>query len=198
VQFVADIAAEQGQTSFSGEISRIKAAAPDSLFVYLNEEESARALRQIKEAGLDKQMRLIGSTTLMNVDVIRLAKDAVNGVEGFIGETYAAPALRALNDRYVAQYKELPDHNFFKAYMGMMTVKAVVDETKSFDQQKFRDKLHNSTLCVKDHPEILMDVRYLENGDIERPGFVVKVVAQQHTIVNALAPLHPEWFSKCR
>jgi branched-chain amino acid transport system substrate-binding protein len=198
VQFVADIAAEQGQTSFSGEISRIKAAAPDSLFVYLNEEESARALRQIKEAGLDKQMRLIGSTTLMNVDVIRLAKDAVNGVEGFIGETYAAPALRALNDRYVAQYKELPDHNFFKAYMGMMTVKAVVDETKSFDQQKFRDKLHNSTLCVKDHPEILMDVRYLENGDIERPGFVVKVVDQQHTIVNALAPLHPEWFSKCR
>jgi branched-chain amino acid transport system substrate-binding protein len=198
VQFVADIAAEQGQTSFSGEISRIKAAAPDSLFVYLNEEESARALRQIKEAGLDKQMRLIGSTTLMNVDVIRLAKDAVNGVEGFIGETYAAPALKALNDRYVAQYKELPDHNFFKAYMGMMTVKAVVDETKSFDQQTFRDKLHNNTLCVKDHPEILMDVHYLENGDIERPGFVVKVVDQQHTIVNTLAPLHPEWFSKCK
>ncbi len=198
VQFVADIAAEQGQTSFSGEISRIKTAAPDSLFVYLNEEESARALRQIKEAGLDKQMRLIGSTTLMNVDVIRLAKDAVNGVEGFIGETYAAPALKALNDRYVAQYKELPDHNFFKAYMGMMTVKAVADETKSFDQKKFSDKLHNSTLCVKEHPEILMDVHYLENGDLERPGFVVKVVEQQHTIVNTLTPLHPEWFAKCK
>jgi branched-chain amino acid transport system substrate-binding protein len=198
VQFVADIAAEQGQTSFSGEISRIKAGGPDSLFVYLNEEESARALRQIKEAGLDKQMRLIGSTTLMNVDVIRLAKDAVNGVEGFIGETYAAPAYKALNDRYVGQFKELPDHNFFKAYMGMMTVKAVVDETKSFDQQKFRDKLHNNTLCVKDHPEILMDVHYLENGDLERPGFVVKVVNQEHTIVNALTPLHPEWFSKCK
>ena len=95
VQFVADIATEQGQTSFSGEISRIKASTPDTLFVYMNEEESARALRQIKEAGLDRQMRLIGSTTLMNVDVIRLAKDAVNGVEGFIGETYAAPASQA-------------------------------------------------------------------------------------------------------
>jgi branched-chain amino acid transport system substrate-binding protein len=198
VEFVADIATEQGQTSFSGEISRVKASAPDSLFVYMNEEESARALRQIKEAGLDKQMRLIGSTTLMNVDVIRLAKDAVNGVEGFIGETYAAPAFKSLNDRYVEQFKELPDHNFFKAYMGMMTVKAVADETKSFDQQKFRDKLHNNTLCVKDHPEILMDVHYLENGDLERPGFVVKVVDQKHTIVNALTPLRPEWFSKCK
>ncbi len=153
VQFVADIASEQGQTSFSGEISRIKAGAPDSLFIYLNEEESARALRQIKEAGLDKQMRLIGSTTLMTVDVIRLAKDAVDGVMGFIGETYAAPALKALNGRYVAQYKELPDHNFFKAYMGMMIVKAVADETKSLDQKKFIDTLHNNTLCVKDHPE---------------------------------------------
>jgi branched-chain amino acid transport system substrate-binding protein len=198
VQFVADIATEQGQTSFSGEISRIKASTPDTLFVYMNEEESARALRQIKEAGLDRQMRLIGSTTLMNVDVIRLAKDAVNGVEGFIGETYAAPALKPLTDRYVEQFKELPDHNFFKAYMGMMTVKAAVEETKSLDQQKLKDKLHDNTLCVKDHPEILMDVHYSANGDLERPGFVVKVVDEKHTIVNTLAPLHPEWFTGCK
>ena len=198
VQFVADIATEQGQTSFSGEISRIKAAAPDTLFVYMNEEESARALRQIKEAGLDKQMRLIGSSTLMNVDVIRLAKDAVNGVEGFLGESYAAPPLKPLNDRYVAQFKELPDHNFFKAYMAVMVVKAAADETKSLDQQKFRDKLHDNTLCVKDHPEILMDVHYSANGDIERQGYIVKVVDEKQTIVNTLAPLHPEWFAKCK
>jgi len=198
VQIVADIATEQGQTSFSGEISRIKAATPDTLFVYMNEEESARALRQIKEAGLEKQMRLIGSSTLMNVDVIRLAKDAVNGVEGFLGETYAAPPLKPLTDRYVAQFKELPDHNFFKSYMGMMAVKATVDETKSFDQQKFREKLHDNTLCVKDHPEILMDVHYSANGDLERQGFIVKVVDEKHAIVNALPPLHPEWFAKCK
>jgi branched-chain amino acid transport system substrate-binding protein len=198
VQFVADIAAEQGQTSFSGEISRIKAAAPDTLFVYMNEEESARALRQIKEAGLEKQMRLIGSTTLMNVDVIRLAKDAVNGVEGYLGETYAAPPLKPLTDRYVGQFKELPDHNFFKAYMGMMTVKAVVNETKSFDQQKFRDKLHKNTLCVKNHPGILMDIYYYENGNIDRQGYLVKVVDEKQTIVNTLPPLHPEWFTQCK
>ena len=198
VQIVADIATEQGQTSFSGEISRIKAATPDTLFVYMNEEESARALRQIKEAGLEKQMRLIGSSTLMNVDVIRLAKEAVNGVEGFLGETYAAPPLKPLTDRYVAQFKELPDHNFFKAYTGVMVVKAAVDETKSLDQQKFRDKLHDNTLCVKDHPEILMDVHYSANGDIERQGYIVKVVDEKHTIVNTLSPLHPEWFAKCK
>ncbi len=198
VQFVADLATEQGQTSFSGEISRIKAATPDTLFVYMNEEESARALRQIKEAGLDQQVRLIGSSTLMNVDVIRLAKDAVNGVEGFLGETYAAPPLGALADRYVAQFKELPDHNFFKAYMATMIVKAVVDETKSFDQQKFRDALHDNTLCAREHPEILMDAHYGANGDLERQGFVVKVVNEKHTIVSALPPLHPEWFTRCK
>ena len=197
VQFVANTATEQGQTSFSGEISRIKASAADTLFVYMNEEESARALRQIKEAGLDKQMRLMGSTTLMNVDAIRLAKDAVNGVEGYVGESYAAPPLKPLADRYVAQFKEFPDHNFFKAYMGMMTVKAVADETKSFDQQKFRDKLHNNTLCVKNHPGILMDVHYYENGNIDRQGYLVKVADEKQTIGNTLPPLHPEWFTQC-
>jgi hypothetical protein len=51
---------------------------------------------------------------------------------------------------------------------------------------------------VKDHPEILMDVHYSANGDLERPGFVVKVVDEKHTIVNTLAPLHPEWFTGCK
>jgi branched-chain amino acid transport system substrate-binding protein len=80
----------------------------------------------------------------------------------------------------------------------MMTVKAAMEETKSLDQQKFKDKLHDNTFCVKDHPEILMDVHYSANGDLERQGFVVKVVDEKQTIVNTLPPLHPEWFTGCK
>jgi branched-chain amino acid transport system substrate-binding protein len=198
VQFVADIATEQGQSSFSGEISRVKPSGADTLFIYMNEEESARLLRQIKEAGLDKQVRLVGHNTLMNVDTIRLAKDAVNGVEGYIGETYAAVLLKPLTDRYVAQYNELPDHNLFKSYMGMQIVKAAVDENKSFDQQKLKERLHNNTLCAKDHPGIILDVHYDENNDIDKQTYIVKVVNEKHTVTDVLPPLHPEWFTNCK
>jgi hypothetical protein len=41
--------------------------------------------------------------------------------------------VKALADRYASQYKEVPDDNFFKAYIGKVTIKAVVDETKPLD-----------------------------------------------------------------
>jgi hypothetical protein len=50
--------------------------------------------------------------------------------------------------------------------MGTMAVKATEDETKSFDHQKCWEKLHDNTLCVKDHPENMMDVQYSTNGDL--------------------------------
>jgi branched-chain amino acid transport system substrate-binding protein len=198
IQIVAKIATEQGQTSFSGEIARIKPSGADTVDIYMNEEESARLLRQLKEAGVDKQVRLVGQNTLMTPDTIRLAKDAVNGVEGYVGETYAAAPLKALAARYVAQYKEDPDHNFFKAYIGMMTVKAVVDKTKSLDQQKFRDNIHNSTFCVKNNPGILMDLHYDEYSDLDRQAYIVKVVNEKHQVTTELPPTHPEWFTQCK
>ena len=50
--------------------------------------------------------------------------------------------------------------------MGMMAVKATVDETKSFEHQKSWEKVHNGTLCVKDHSEKGMDVHYSANGNL--------------------------------
>ena len=46
--------------------------------------------------------------------------------------------LKAVADRYQAKYQELPDHNFYKAYISMSLIKAVVEQNKSFDQQQFR------------------------------------------------------------
>jgi branched-chain amino acid transport system substrate-binding protein len=198
VKVVADIATEIGQTNFVGELARVQASGADTLFIYQHEEENGRILPQIKEMGLDKSMRIVGQVTLLTSDVIRLAKEASNGIQGQAELTPVAPPLKPVGDRYEKKYRELPDHNFYKGYTGTYVVKAVVDEIKSFDQQKFRDYLHNRTLCVKDHPGLLMDIHYDENGDIDREGFLIKVENQKHVVIGTLGPLHPEWFDKCR
>ena len=197
VKIVADIATEAGQTSFAGELSRVKASGADTLFLYMHEEESGRILPQIKEMGLEKSMRIVGHTTLMSEDTLRLAKESANGVVGHMGEVAVAPPLRATAARYEQKYKEIPDHSFYKSYIGTMVVKAAVEEIKSFDQQKLRDYLHNRTLCVKDHPEILMDIHFDENGDIDRDSFLVKIENQKQVLSTILPPLHPEWFVQC-
>jgi branched-chain amino acid transport system substrate-binding protein len=198
VEFVTDIATEMTQTDFTGELARVKTSGADTLFIFQHEDANARILPQVREMGLDKLMRIVGHVTLLTEDVIKLAKESANGIQGHVGESPYAPPLKPIGDKYLNKYRELPDHNFFQAYIGTYVVKAVAEETGGFDQQKFRDYLHNRTLCVKDHPGIRMDLYYDDKGDIDRDSFLVTVQNQKHVITGTLGPLNPEKFQKCK
>ena len=77
IKVVADISTDPGQLDFSGAVLKAKQANADALFVYTNEEESARALRELRKQGYDKP--IVGETTLTSQKVIELAGDAANG-----------------------------------------------------------------------------------------------------------------------
>ena len=68
---------------------KAKQTNADALFVYTNEEESARALRELRKQGYDKP--IIGETTLTGQKVIELAGDAANGAVAHVGLTADAP-----------------------------------------------------------------------------------------------------------
>lgn len=194
VELVSDIPTEPGQMDFTGELARAKSTDADTLFIYCHEEESGRMLPAIREMGVDKKMRIVGHTTLLTADTIRLAGKAADGVQGHVGLSPVAPPLKALADKYIAKYNEGPDHNFFKAYISTYVVKALVEEIGAFDQQKLRDKLHNHTLYVKDHPNIMMDIYYDEKGDIDRESFLVEIQDGKHVITKTIPPLEPARF----
>src|SRR3974390_859930 len=46
IRVVADVSTESGQADFSADVVKLKGAPADAIFVYLNEEESARFLRE--------------------------------------------------------------------------------------------------------------------------------------------------------
>jgi len=52
IKVAADQSTEAGQADFAADVSKIKAANPDAVFVYLNEEESARILKELKRQGV--------------------------------------------------------------------------------------------------------------------------------------------------
>ena len=68
---------------------KAKQANADALFVYTNEEESARALRELRKQGYDKP--IVGETVLTSQKVIELAGDAANGAVAHVGLTADAP-----------------------------------------------------------------------------------------------------------
>ena len=99
IKVAADISTDPGQVDFSAAVLKAKQSNADALFVYTNEEESARALRELKKQGYDKP--IIGETTLTGQKVIELAGDAANGAVAHVGLTVDAPqpAIKAFDER---------------------------------------------------------------------------------------------------
>ena len=190
IKVVADQSTEAGQSDFAADVAKIKAASPDAVFIYLNEEESARILKEIKRQGVTAP--LIGETTLVGQKVIELAGDAANGARGHVGLTTDAPVelIKQFRDKFVKKYNYVPDHNGIKGYLAVYMVKATTDKMGKVDSKAFANTLHGLTIKASEEPGILMDVTFDENGDIDRQGFMVEVVDGKQVVKQVLPKLH--------
>ena len=183
---VADLSTEAGQADFAADVGKIKAANPDAVFVYLNEEESARILKELKRQGVTAP--LMGETTLIGQKVIELAGDAANGARGHVGLTTDAPVdlIKAFRDKFAKKYNYVPDHNGLKGYLAVYMVKATTEKMGKVDSKAFADTLHGLTIKASDEPGILMDVAFNETGDIDRQSFLVEVVEGKQVVKQVL------------
>jgi branched-chain amino acid transport system substrate-binding protein len=188
LKVVADVSTDPGQVDFSGPVLKVKQSNADALFIYTNEEESARALRELRKQGYDKP--IVGESTLTNEKVVELAGDAANGVVAHVGLTADAPnpTVQAFVKKYEAEYKSRPDHNAMKGYTGMWAAKAIQDKVGKLDQKAFAKAMHGAVISAKDYPGVLFDVRYDDKGDLDRESFIVKVVNGRSQVVETLKP----------
>src|SRR5436309_228484 len=191
IKVVADISTDPGQVDFSAAVLKVKQSNADAVFVYTNEEESARALRELKKQGYDKPV--IGETTLTGQKVIELAGDAANGAVAHVGLTVDAPqpAIKAFDEKFQKDYKYKSDHNGMKGYSAMYVVKAITEKNKKFDPKEFAKALHGAKTSAKDVPGVLLDVHFDDNGDLDRESFLVKVVNGKQVVTATLPPVSP-------
>ena len=189
IKVLADISTDPGQVDFSGAALKAKQANADALFVYTNEEEAARALRELRKQGYDKP--IVGETVLTSQKVIELAGDAANGAVAHVGLTADAPdpGIRAFASKFQKEYNYKPDHNGLKGYTGMYIVKAVTEKVGKFDPKAFADVMHSVRLSAKEYPGILMDVTFDKNGDLDRESFMTKVVDGKQEVIATLPSL---------
>jgi len=191
IKIVADISTDQGQLDFSGAVLKAKQANADALFVYSNEEESARALRELRKQGYDKP--IVGETVLTSQKVIELAGEAANGAVAHVGLTADAPspAIAAFASKFQKEYNYKPDHNGLKGYTAMYIVKAVTEKNGKVDPKALANAMHGIKLSAKEYPGILMDVSFDKNGDLDRESFMTKAVngkQEVFTVLPAVAP----------
>lgn len=184
------LSTESGQVDFSAPVLKVKQSGSDAVFVYSNEEESARALRELRKQGYTKPV--IGETVLTSQKVIELAGDAANGAVAHVGLTADAPQplIQKFNAAFQAEYKSKSDHNGLKGYSGMYIVKAVTEKIGKFDSKAFAAAMKGITLSTKDHPGILLDVSFDQHGDLDRDSYMTKAEGGKQVVSAILPPVN--------
>jgi len=189
VKVGADISTDPGQVDFSSAVLKAKQSNADALFVYTNEEESARALRELRKQGYSKPV--VGETTLTSQKVIELAGEAANGAVAHVGLTADAPlpTIKAFDAAFQREYRTKSDHNGLKGYSGIYFVKVITERIGKFDGKAFAAAMKGAKITVKDNPGVLMDVTFDQNGDLDRESFLTKVVDGKQVVVETLPAL---------
>lgn len=189
IKVVADQSSEAGQADFAADVVKLKAANADAIFVYTNEEESARFLIEAKKQGLNKP--LIGETTLLGQKVIDLAKEAANGVKGHVGLTTDAPipAVQEFGKKFQAKFNYTSDHNGIKGYIAPYMIKAAAEKAGKLDAKAIAAALHGLTVTPDKVPGILMEATWDDTGEIDRISFLAEVKDGKQVITQTLPKL---------
>jgi len=188
-RIVGEVATDQGQIDFSAAVIKARQANADAVFVYLTEEESARALKELRKQGWSKP--IIGETVLVSQKVIELAGEAANGVTGHVGLTVDAPNPEMLKfkAKFYQAYKYIPDHNGIKSYMGVYTLKAAIEKAGKLDRVAVAKAMKGLEVKAAKYPGVIMDVSFDDKGDLDRESFLVEVKDGRQVVVATLPPL---------
>lgn len=191
IKVAVDVATEQGQADFAADAIKVKNSNADAVFVYLNEEESARFLRAAKQQGITKPM--VGETTLLGSKVIELAGDAANGVKGHVGLSIDAPipAFQEFGKKFQAKYNYVSDHNGLKGYMAVYMIKWATEKQKKFDKKGVADTLRGATIKPSEEPGIMIETTVEQNGDLDRESFLAEVKDGKQVITATLPKIKP-------
>ena len=189
IKIAADVSTESGQVDFAADVVKMKASNADVMFIYTNEEECARVLRELRKQGV--KTPIIGETNVISQKVIELAGDTANGVKGHVGLTADAPikAVEEFRDKFQKRFKYLPDHNGIKGYTAVYAVKYATEKLGRFDRKALAKLMHGLTITPKEEPGILIETTWDAHGDIDRISFLVEVVNGKQKVVQILPKL---------
>jgi branched-chain amino acid transport system substrate-binding protein len=186
---ILDISTEPQQADFTPELTKVRSSGATHVVIYSHEEENARFMIQLRKMAL--AVEPVGETTLCTQTTITPGGTAVNGAKCHVGlvATAPQPAMVDFGRRFQEKFGRVPDHNAYKAYVGVHMLKAAVQRVGSWDQAKVRACLHGNLFTTAEEPGLLMDVWVNEKGSVDRESFIVEVKDQKPIVAKTVPML---------
>lgn len=134
-----------GDVDFRPQLSKIKEANPEVLFMPYFFKEVALSANQARELGIDAV--LMGGDGWPSEVLIEMAKEAIEGSYVVNHLDFADPDVQDFKDAYTATYNLPVELNGYLAYDAVRVLEKAIQDAGSFDPVAIRDAL--KTVSVK-------------------------------------------------
>jgi branched-chain amino acid transport system substrate-binding protein len=161
-----------GDTDFKAQLTKVKAADPQLIFLSGYYPEGSKIAQQASELGIDVQ--LLGSDGYASDELPKLGKAAVEGmlVSTFFDYTNDDPKVQAFVEAYKAKYEGAnPDWFAANAYDVTMLAAAAAEKAGSNDRTAINEALAD----IGTYEGISGPITFDENGDVVKPLSIVIV-----------------------
>jgi len=141
VTIVAEEYFDAGTTDFTPQLSKIKAANPDVIFVVANIRDAANILKQAHEIGLYKQFSMLGGVT--SEEFLQLAGDDAIGLVhvSYFEPTSKRPAAQEFVQKFVQKWNRMPAMYAAGVWDAFMTLKYGVEKAGTWDVDKVAEAI---------------------------------------------------------
>jgi len=184
-QIVAEESYSEGDIEFKAQLTAIKAAEPQAVFVPGYYTECALIARQARELGL--QATLLGGDGWDSPKTIEIGGSAVEGT--YFSNHYSAEEDRPEVKQFIADYKnryggKVPDAMAVLGYDSMNMMADAIRRAGSTEGPKIRDAL----AATKDFPAVSGKITIGPDRNAQKPIVVLKIEGGGFHFVQSVAP----------
>ncbi len=184
-QIVAELDFNGGDKDFKGQLTSIKAANPDGVFVPGYYTDAALICIQAKEVGLT--VPIFGGDGWESEKLTEIGKEAVEGT--YFSTHYSPDAGGPKGAAFVAAYKarfsgKLPDAMAALGYDSAMILASAIKQAGGTEGAKIRDALAGT----KDYDAVTGKITINGKRDAEKSAVILQVKGGKFAYVETIAP----------
>jgi len=154
-----------GDKDFKTQLTKIKAAAPDAIYIPNYTAEMAQILEQASQLGV--KIPFLSSDGFSNPEIYDLAGAYTDGVI-YVGPTKVAEsaAAKAFIDKYTQKYGFAPDSFATNAYDGTNILFEALEKVYKASGKFERKAIRDAFAATKDFQGVNGTINFAENGDL--------------------------------
>ena len=184
-ELVGELDYNGGDKDFKAQLTSIKAANPDGVFVPGYYTEAALICMQAKQLGLN--VPLLGGDGWEASTLVEIGGDAVNG--NYFSTHYHPSVGTEVSKNFVAHYQKrwggkMPDGMAGLGYDSAIVLADAIKRAGSIDSQKLRDAI----AATKDFAAVTGKITINENRDASKSAVILKIEGGKFNYLETVEP----------